>query len=304
MTLFDEAALPGPLRRVVLHVAYDGTGFRGFAAQGDQRTVAGVLESALETVAGVAARVTCAGRTDAGVHALAQVVHVDLPDPVLAGRFGPSSLDGELPRLAKSLSSLVGPDCVVWAAHLAPDGFDARRSAVLRRYRYEIDAGPFQSPLRRDLAWHVEGPLDLAAMRLASDALLGEHDFAGFCRQPPDGEGGRATGPIRRRVLEARWLRPVAEHGGAWIDQHATSPETLVFEIAARSFCHQMVRSIVGSLVAIGAGRLRSSDLAARVRSAHREGAPPIAPACGLRLVEVRYPPELGGSVRFTANVS
>jgi len=236
------------------------------------------------------------------VHALAQVVHVDLPVAFLSGRFGAPGAPGEeLPRLARNLSGLLGPDCVVWRARLAPPGFDARRSAESRRYRYEIDAGAFQSPLRRHLAWHVEGPLDLAAMRLASDALIGEHDFAGFCRQPPADGGGKSAGPIRRRVLEAGWHVAPVPRPPRFGEGPGEATVTLTFEIAAKAFCHQMVRSIVGMLVAIGTGRARASDLVGRLRSGSREGAPTLAPPTGLCLVEVGYPEELGGSVTFPA---
>ena len=306
MTFFDEAAPSGPLRRVVLSLAYDGSGFKGFAAQPGQRTVGGALVAALEKVTGGSVAITCAGRTDTGVHALAQVVHADVAESYLLGRLGAAGEPGEaLPGLARNLSGLVGPDCVVWDAAVAPEGFDARHGATWRRYRYEIDTGPHQSPLRRSVAWHVKELLDLAPMRLASDALIGEHDFAGFCRQPP-GEGGtKASGPIVRRVLDARWqagdgtgkARGTGQLQGN--DRATGGSTTLVFEIEAKAFCHQMVRSIVGTLVAVGAGRTRPSDLVARLRSGSRKGAPTLAPPGGLCLVEVGYAQELGGARRF-----
>ncbi|MDA8291010.1 MAG: tRNA pseudouridine(38-40) synthase TruA [Actinomycetota bacterium] len=276
----DRAAVA----RVALGVAYDGGGFHGFAGQPGQRTVAGALEGALAELGAAGSPLTCAGRTDAGVHALAQVVHVDLDPAWLAalarGRGAQDvSLEpgSELPRLASALSALVAPDVVVWRATVAPPSFDARRSAVARRYRYELDLEEHGNPLTRHVSWHVGGPLDLAVMRLATDPVLGEHDFAAFCRRPPD----RPEGPITRRVTDARWV--------------ADGPATLRFEIEAVAFCHQMVRSVVGAIVAAGSGRIRPSDVVALLRSGSRSGAPPIAPPHGLALVAVAYPEELGG---------
>jgi tRNA pseudouridine38-40 synthase len=288
---------PG-LVRVALGVAYDGSPFHGFAAQPGQTTVAGSLADALHTVLGHEVVLTCAGRTDAGVHALAQVVHADL-DPVALRDRGATRAEGalrsaagrdgeapahelapgtELPALARSLTSLCGPSIAVWRAVVAPPGFDARRSAVARRYRYDLEVGVRADPLRRNHVWHVGGGLDLAVLRLATDPILGEHDFAAFCRRPPD----RPTGPITRRVTEAGWR----ELGDG----------VLRFEIEAGAFCHQMVRSLVGALVAAGEGRIRPSDVYALVRSGRRDGAPTLAPPQGLCLVAVAYPEALGGT--------
>ena len=224
--------------RVALGIAYDGSGFHGFAAQPQQRTVAGEIQAALRTLFNDETRIVCAGRTDAGVHALAQVAHVDLDSEVLSSRFSFDEIGPfpEIPDLARGLSALAGPEIVIWRALLAPDGFDARRAATSRRYRYEIDTAQRPDPLRRSSSWHVPAPLDVPAMRIAADALLGEHDFAGFCRRPPNDDGG----PIERRVIDARF--------------DGSQTDTLIFEIEANAFCHQMVRSIVGTLVAAGAG--------------------------------------------------
>ena len=265
-------------RRVALGLAYDGTGFHVFAAQPGQRTVAGALRAALAHVAGEDLELTCAGRTDTGVHALAQVVHVDVPEAVLSGRYGPGEAGGrELPGLAVALDRQLRPEVRVWRAVVAPDGFDARRAATARRYRYDLDVADRPDPLRRGWSWRVDRPVDLALLRLATDPLLGEHDFAAFCRRPPD----RPDGPLTREVVEAHW---------------APRPDGLLrFEIEARAFCHQMVRSLVGTLVAVGTGRLRPSDVVAVLGRARRDGLPSPAPACGLTLVAVRYPAELGG---------
>lgn len=282
-------------RRVALGVAYDGTGFHGFARQPGQRTVAGTLLDALGRLTGEDHELVCAGRTDAGVHALAQVVHVDLPAGLLAGRYGPAPTAGpsaspageapsdagaphqSLPKLASALDRQVRPEARVWRAVLAPDGFDARHSATARRYRYDLDLALRPDPTLRGRAWRIEQPVDLARLRLATDPLLGEHDFAAFCRRPPD----RPDGPLTREVLAAHW---------------SSHPDGLLrFEIEARSFCHQMVRSLVAALVAAGTGRLRPSDVVALLHRARRDGLPAPAPPGGLTLVAVRYPPELGG---------
>jgi tRNA pseudouridine38-40 synthase len=272
--------VPAGARRVAFGVAYDGSGFHGFAAQPGQRTVAGELVAAIRQMTGQQVACTCAGRTDAGVHATAQVVHVDLDEAFLVGHYGSEagSAGQELPKLAESLSRQLGPEIAVWRALVAPDGFDARRSAIARRYRYDLETAVRPDPRRRATVWHLEEPVDLAAMRLAADALLGEHDFAAFCRRPPD----KPEGPIRRRVVDAACTTP--------------GEGLLRFEIESDAFCHQMVRSIVGTLVAVGIGRLRPSDVVALLATARRAGAPSPAPPGGLCLIGVRYPPALSGT--------
>jgi tRNA pseudouridine38-40 synthase len=271
-----EAAPEGPLLRVVLHVAYDGTGFHGFARQPRQRTVGGELSGALEkmTQAGTPVDLVCAGRTDAGVHASAQVVHVDLPsDFVLAAHRGVEP--GDLSWIARSLNRQLGPEIAVLRCALAGDGFHARHAAGARRYRYSVLAAPaLPDPLLARTTWYVESDLDLAALRLATDAILGEHDFAGFCRRVPGTEAGA---PIVRRVFDAGWSSP------SW------HPGLLFFEIEANAFCHQMVRSLVGALVSIGTGRAGGASLGGRLRSGDRSGSPTLAPSHGLCLVGVRY---------------
>jgi tRNA pseudouridine38-40 synthase len=212
------------------------------------------------------------------VHALAQVAHFDVDDDVLSERFGGLTPGTDIPALARSLTSVCGPGIVVWRALVVPGHFDARHSAIARRYRYDLEIGQRADPLRRHAVWHLEREPDLAVLRLATDPLIGEHDFAAFCRRPPD----RPTGPITRRVTTAEWRR---EADGI-----------LRFEIEAKAFCHQMVRSIVGALVAAGQGRLRPSDIAGFLRSGRRDGAPTLAPPQGLCLIAVRYPDDLGGS--------
>jgi tRNA pseudouridine38-40 synthase len=221
----DATAPSGPSLRVRLTVAYDGGGFRGFAEQKTVPTVGGALRAALEKVLGHAVELTCAGRTDAGVHAWGQVVTFDA--------FGE---DVDLELLQRSINKMLGPAIVVREAMVAAADFDARRSALGRRYRYTVWNAPVLDPFSAAIAWHVEHPLDLRAMQLACDPLIGEHDFQSFCRQPT----GQAPGPLTRRVASAGWVD--LEDG------------RLRFDIEANAFCHQMVRALVGSLVEVGMG--------------------------------------------------
>lgn len=247
------------MTRVRMVLAYRGNGFHGFAAQPGQRTVAGELSGAIARMTGQQVHLVCAGRTDAGVHAWGQVVHTDLPAGVDPG------------QLARSCTKMLAPEIVVRSADVAPPDFDARHSAVSRVYRYTILQAPVPDPFLAGLAWHVEHSLDRRAMANATDPLLGCHDFSALCRRPPD----RPDGPITRRVLDARWTEP--------------GHHLLSFEVEAESFCHQMVRSMVGLLVRVGRGRARAGDVAGILSSGDRGLAGSPAPAHGLCLWEVRY---------------
>ncbi|HEY1634263.1 MAG TPA: tRNA pseudouridine(38-40) synthase TruA [Acidimicrobiales bacterium] len=252
--------------RVRLTVAYDGTGFHGFAAQPGQTTVGGTLSEAIEKVVGHEVHLTCAGRTDTGVHAWGQVIHADL---------APVRRRLDLDALVRSCNAMLSPAIVVREARIAAPGFDARHSAVSRRYRYSVLNVPTPDPFLAATAWHVEDPLDLRAMEQATDPLLGEHDFSTFCRRPPDG------GSLVRRVHDACWTRG---HGGLG------EGDLLQFEIEAAAFCHQMVRSVVGTLVEVGRGRKRAGDLGWILRSRDRALAASPAPPHGLCLWAVGYP--------------
>ena len=255
--------------RLRLLVAYDGAGFRGFAAQPGQHTVAGELGRALETALRQPVELTCAGRTDAGVHAAGQVVHVDVRPPV------------DTPALVKAVNAMLGPAVALRSAEPAPPGFDARRSARARRYRYLILRAAVPDPLLAPLAWHVRDPLDLRTMAAAADALIGEHDFRAFCRRPP---GTAAGEPIPRRVLDTSWHEVPWTPGG--LDDTAT---LLRFDITAQSFCHQMVRSIVGTLAEVGRGRRRASDVTWMLTTGDRSQGAVLAPPHGLCLLSVQY---------------
>ena len=270
MTLFDlpEATAPTgpslsfPTQRARMLVAYDGSGFHGFAVQPTQRTVGGALTDAIAKVVRTPVELTCAGRTDAGVHAWGQVVHVDLP------------ADTDLERLHRSLVKLLAPAIVVREVAVAAPDFDARFSATSRTYRYRVHNGPVPDPFSAPLAWHVPAPLDRDLLALACDPFIGEHDFAAFCRRPRPAPGQEPASLVRR-VLRAGWTD--------------LGDDQLRFEIQATAFCHQMVRSIVGTIVAAGHGKVRPGDLRAILRAGDRAEAAPIAPGHGLCLWEVGY---------------
>jgi tRNA pseudouridine38-40 synthase len=255
VSLFESVEGPAKCRLVL---AYDGTGFHGFAAQTEQRTVAGVLGAAIEKVTRHEVEIACAGRTDARVHAWGQVVSFE----AIPG------LDPD--RLQASLNKMLGPELAVRSAELVPASFDARHDAEWRSYRYTVVNRPVADPFRARYAWHVPETLDLRTMTLAADPFIGEHDFRSFGR--PSQEGA----PMTRRVYESRWCQ---------IDDGV-----LRYEIRAGSFVWQMVRSIVGTLVDVGRGRLRSGDMLAILRARDRARAGQVAPPHGLCLWEVGYP--------------
>jgi tRNA pseudouridine38-40 synthase len=264
---------PGPIARFRLDIAYDGTDFSGWAAQPGRRTVAGVLVGALVTVLRTPVPLTVAGRTDAGVHATGQVASADLPadvDPAWVLR-----------RLARILPA----DVRVTAVTPAPPEFDARFAALRRHYRYRVATAPWGAdPLRaRDtLAW--PHPQELDDVTAASAALLGEHDFAAFCR--------RREGATTVRALERlEWTR-----GPGGVVEAAVS---------ADAFCHSMVRSLVGALLDVGRGRRTVDWLGGLLGRDARASDVAVAPAHGLTLVGVDYPPdaELAARAAVTRNV-
>ena len=264
MSLFDRDELPagpvGPVVRVKLTVAYDGRGFSGVSPNPGVRTVGGLLIEALERLLRHRVRLAMAGRTDAGVHAWGQVVSFDAVSHGL-----------DLVALQRSLNRLCGPEVVVREAAVVPPHFDARHSARARRYRYTIVNRPEPDPFLARTAWHVAAPLDLAALRLGADAVIGEHDFSSFCRKPRVPAGVEWS--MTRRVHDARW--------------HDLGDGILRFDIEAGAFCQQMVRNIVGTLVDVGAGRRRASEVRAALAARDRAASSEPAPAHGLCLWEV-----------------
>ncbi len=272
-TAASETTSPGPTR-VRLDIAYDGTDFRGWTRQPGLRTVQGELESALATVFsrdGAPPTLTVAGRTDAGVHARGQVAHLDLSPAQLSG-FRRARNGGSIGALARRLNGIAGldADVVVRASSLAPAGFDARFSAIWRRYEYRVaDAGVPRDPLaRRGTLWYPRD-LDESLMAAAADSLLGLHDWTSFCK-------ARDGSTSIRTLQEFGWSR---EPDG-----------TLVARVRADAFCHSMVRALVGATIVVGEGRLSRERLLGIRDQRERTSEFKVVPAKGLTLVEVGYP--------------
>jgi tRNA pseudouridine38-40 synthase len=271
--------------RIRLDIAYDGTHFRGWAKQPGLRTVQGTLEEALARIVGPGAgaepgdphagpRLVVAGRTDAGVHATGQVAHVDLDDRQWARvvtRNGRAAVD-PAGSLASRIRGVLGqyPDVTVSRSSLAPEGFDARFSAVWRRYRYRLaDARAGYDPLLRHDTTTIRAALDESAMDAAARTLIGLHDFAAYCKP-------REEGTTIRTLLDYRWTRDPAG--------------VLVAEVKADAFCHSMVRALVGACAAVGEGRLEVGDLVRLRDELTRTSAFKVLAARGLTLTEVGYP--------------
>ena len=256
--------------RLRIDCAYDGADFSGWAAQPGLRTVQGTLEEALATALRVPeVRVSVAGRTDAGVHARGQVAHVDVEPEVVDASSGRST-DPPLVALARRVDGILPPDVRVRRVSQAPPGFDARFSAVWRRYAYRIaDAPECADPLLRG---HVLGwgrRLDVGAMNRAAQPLLGLRDFASFCKRR---EGATTV----RTLLDLAWTR---EESGL-----------VVGDVRADAFCHSMVRALVGCLVAVGEGRRPVTWPAEVLDGRRRDGGVRVLHAHGLTLEEVGYP--------------
>ena len=270
-----------PLARVRLTVAYDGAAFHGFAAQPDVVTVGGTLAATLARVLRVpAVELTCAGRTDAGVHARGQVVSFDVPAAVATG----PALDA-LPR---AVNRLCGPQIAVRDAAVVDPSFDARFSATGRLYRYTILNRAVPDPFLAATAWHVPVPLDLRSMQLACDPFIGEHDFSSFCRRPKPARRPGADEPVPvslvRRVTSARIEAPRNSAGAA-----SGEDGVLHLWIGANAFCHQMVRAITGTIVDVGRGKRRAGEVLGIIRARDRHAAGDLAPPHGLCLWSVSY---------------
>jgi tRNA pseudouridine38-40 synthase len=235
-------------------VAYDGSQFHGYARQPEVRTVQGELEGALFRLVGEV-ETTVAGRTDKGVHAAGQVVSFSTDTPVDRG------------RVIRSLNRQLAPEIAVLDLDVAPDGFSARFSAKERRYVYRVLNREAPDPFLAAISWHYEVPLDVNAMNTAAGAFVGEQDFASLCRK----SGDRST---VRFVREAEWRR-----GGHIVE----------FHVAASSFCHQMVRSMVAICVDVGRGKIAADAVPAMLEAKDRHAARGAAPPHGLMLVDVEY---------------
>ena len=256
---------PVVLTRIRLDLAYDGTEFHGWAKQPNLRTVAGELETAISRVLRVEhAGLVVAGRTDTGVHALGQVCHIDIPEPAWPGDAA----------CVRRLNAVLPDDVRVLSATIAPPDFDARFSARFRRYEYLVSDSGLLDPRARRSVLVTRRALEAEAMDDASRVLLGEHDFAAFCKARPEASSVRtvlAAGVVRRT--------------------DPRDPALIAVGLTADAFCHSMVRSIVGALIAVGERRLTPEDMADILTARQRTSRFATASAHGLALVEVGYPP-------------
>ncbi|MEM7140830.1 MAG: tRNA pseudouridine(38-40) synthase TruA [Actinomycetota bacterium] len=250
---------PEGMVRVRMRVAYDGAGFAGFAKNADVRTIEGELEATLALVLRHDVKLTCAGRTDRGVHARGQVITFDAD----ASHFEPSAL-------SRALNRMLGPEMAFDRVEQAPPDFDARFGCTGRTYRYHVHNHPTVDPLYRHVRWHVRETLDLEAMNAAAGHAVGVHDFTTFSKK----NKSRPHESFVRDVRAADWS----------VDGDAT-----VFEITANAFTHQMVRSLVGMLVEIGRGRRDASEMPVVLTAMERDAAPSPAPGHGLVLWEAHY---------------
>ncbi len=249
---------------LVVKLGYRGEAFCGFAEQPGQRTVAGELRRALETSLRRSIELVCAGRTDAGVHAIAQFVSVPVRREEL-----PASGQG----LLRSLVALTPDDLSVSELYLAPEGFSARFDAQSRAYRYRICAGSARPVMAYDHSWWYKGSLDVEAMNAAAQLLVGEHDFKSFCKAIS------AVDKPTCRFVESLAVHEVEEAG-----------EKLVcIDIRGNAFLHNMVRTIAGTLVEVGRGHRKPEWVAEVLAACDRKAAGPCAPAKGLCFVDVDY---------------
>lgn len=266
----ENTRIGNDLVRLRLDIAYDGTDFHGWARQSDVRSVQGDIEQAFQTVVRQPVQLVVAGRTDAGVHASGQVAHVDVPRDILSTRSihnDPSTL---VPRFARLLRS----DVRIRACSFAPDGFDARFSALRRHYVYRVTtnrAGALPTRARDTAVWGR--PVDLDAMNNAAEVLVGLHDFAAFCRARP-------------YATTIRDLQHFSWH------EVSTAVEPDVYEayVTADAFCWNMVRSIVGASLAVGEGKRPNEFIEDMLAHDSRHPMVPVAPAHGLTLTGVDYP--------------
>ena len=248
-----------------MEVAYNGAPFAGFARQPGQLTVQGSIEEALGLLFRRPVETVCAGRTDSGVHARGQVVNFQVGEEELRGR--------SLFKLLRSLNALTHDDISVKSLKEKPADFSARFSATMREYRYFICADPYAPLLMRDFSWHIPKRLDLDAMRQAAEHLIGEHDFKSFCMAVS--AEGKST---MRNVFDIQ-----VEREEIW------GESLVVVTVKGNAFLHSMVRTIVGTLVAVGLGRRKPEWVQQVLEARNRSAAGENAPACGLVFWRVSY---------------
>lgn len=267
-------SVPEGYATLVLRLGYDGAGFSGFAPQEKQthvRTVAGELMAALRTLLRREVTLACAGRTDAGVHARAQYVSLAVSQQECA-----RLENGGAARLVRSLNAILPDDIVVSCAFRAPAGFSARFDALARTYRYRIYPSPIPALFCAHWAWWLRGaePLDLDAMREAASCLIGEHDFASFCK------ASSAAGISTCRRIDRIAIEPEVQMG----------ERLLAVEVEGNAFLHNMIRILVGTLVEVGRGKREPAWVKRALEARNRTSAGNTAPACGLTFWDVAYP--------------
>ena len=245
-------------QRLKLTVAYDGAAFAGWQSQAHRNTVQDTLEHAFQKISGTRIRVHGAGRTDAGVHALAQCAHVDLPDRRLS-----------LERWTKALNSTLPPAIRILRCQFMPQNFHARFSATGKLYRYRIWAAPILPPLKFGRAWHISSPLDVDLLKTAGKKFVGTHDFAVFA--------------ANRGQKEQDTMRTI------WSVQIRRSGPRIAIEIAGDGFLYKMVRLMVGAMTQVALNKMNVEEIGARLKSGHAEGSRFVAPAKGLYLVKIWY---------------
>lgn len=284
----SETVLSADLVRLRLDISYEGTNFAGWAIQPSLRTVAGELTGALQVLLREPVRLVVAGRTDAGVHAVGQVAHVDVSVRALQAlaprRREPVADDRDVLAAGRSgllrrLAGVLPPDVRVRSVLVAPDGFDARFSALRRRYRYRIGTAEWGvEPIDRPFVFARRRRLDTESMSLAASALIGLRDFAAFCRP--------REGASTIRELQELTVRAVGDE--------------VQIDVVADAFCHSMVRALVGSLLSVGELRTPVDRPAALQVAGQRSSEINVAPANGLTLMAVDYPPDAELAQRST----
>ena len=257
---------------LAMKVAYRGEAFSGFARQPEQLTVQGELERALEMLLRRPVETTCAGRTDAGVHARGQVVSFEVYEDELAEMDERDAQRARFASFRRSLNAITHDDISVRSIWQAADGFSARFDAQAREYRYALAVDETPPVFMRDSAWHV-GPLDVAAMERASRCLIGEQDFKSFCRA-----SSAVDKPTCRNVMEV-----------SFSEEERFGERLVIVKVVGSSFLHSMVRTIVGTLVEVGRGRKSGNWVAEALAACDRTAAGETAPAQGLVFWEVRY---------------
>jgi tRNA pseudouridine38-40 synthase len=248
------------MRNLKLTVAYDGTDFAGWQIQPDTATVQGTLSSAIGRITGEKVLTQGSGRTDAGVHALAQVATFQTESVIPVANF------------VVALNDILPASIRVLAAEQVPEDFHPRKSAKAKTYRYRIYRNPICPPLLARYVWHYPYPLDENAMRDAAPLVEGEHDFTSFAAVDP--ERGREGLSNVRRIFSSQWRRESSE---------------LIYEVRGNGFLHHMVRNLVGTLLLVGKGTLKPAELTRILETKDRSAAGATAPASGLYLVNVEY---------------